>query len=502
VKTSRNFVIAGFVLLAAHGLVLSTLGEKHPGPFLSDFSQLSMGGLVVVAAFRASRCENRLGRHFWQLTGVAYCLWMLAQGIGTYGDIFTLPSVLRWTINLVFCFWSVPLAMTLFLDPDYEPRGFDTLLLLDFAQGLIFCVAAYFYFFFIPTKSEPALDLAHSVWQPYFIGYGLVTLAFLLRTAYSPSVVVRQLFGRMGALLLLSGIVDAMYYYGPGSGLSAGAWFDILWSILLLIPLVMAATWKAPEAVDPEPLEPNGKRRTFVIAQVFPLLYPVLVMGMFTGLAKSYNVLAVSFVLVSFMCSTARLLVTHQRLLVAQEALRREASHDGMTTLWNRAAILDILRRELLRAGRSGQSVGIILADVDHFKDVNDMHGHATGDRVLKMIAAQIAAAIRPYDSAGRYGGEEFLIVAPGCTGTEAFELAERIRSEIDNTTAVKPNEIKVTLSLGVVSSAAGSDEQALLHAADQALYEAKRRGRNRVEPSQLASPSPPKNKASTPQER
>ncbi len=492
VKTTRNIVIVGFALLAAHVLILAALGEKRPGPFLSDLSQLLMGALVIRAALQSSRCENRLGKHFWQLTAVAYCLWMVAQGIATYGDVIVLPGVLRWTINLVFCFWSVPLAMTLFLDPDYEPRGFDTLLILDFVQGLIFCVAAYLYFFFIPTKSEPALDLAHSVWQPYFIGYGLVTLAFLLRTAYSPSLVVRQLFGRMGALLLLSGIVDAMYYYGPGSGLNAGAWFDILWSLMLLIPLVMAATWKAPDAVGPEP-EPNGKRRTFVVAQIFPLLYPLLVLGMFTGLAKSYNFLAVSFVLASFMCSTARLLVTHQRLLVAQEALRREASHDGMTSLWNRAAILDILRRELLRAGRSGQSVGVILADVDHFKDVNDMHGHATGDRVLKAIAEQIASAIRPYDSAGRYGGEEFLIVAPGCSGAEAFELAERIRSEIDKTGAPNPLDPKVTLSLGVVSSSATSDEQALLHAADGALYEAKRRGRNRVEPTSLASTNQPK---------
>jgi two-component system, cell cycle response regulator len=128
--------------------------------------------------------------------------------------------------------------------------------------------------------------------------------------------------------------------------------------------------------------------------------------------------------------------------------------------------------------------VGIILADADHFKLVNDTHGHAAGDRALRSIANQITAAIRPYDSAGRYGGEEFLIVAPGCSELETWELAERIRISIGNCQVIpKAGDHTVTLSLGMVASTAASDAETLLSAADKALYQAKRLGRNRVEP-------------------
>jgi two-component system, cell cycle response regulator len=175
-------------------------------------------------------------------------------------------------------------------------------------------------------------------------------------------------------------------------------------------------------------------------------------------------------------------------LLKAQEDLRREASHDGLTGLWNRSAILEILLRELQRAERSKTPVGVILADADHFKLVNDSNGHAAGDRALRVIARQITGAIRPYDSAGRYGGEEFLIVAPGCTAAETFELAERIRNSIGSCLEIPPaGDRRVTLSLGIVASESGSGAESLLQAADKALYEAKRLGRNRVEPPLVA---------------
>jgi diguanylate cyclase (GGDEF)-like protein len=313
-----------------------------------------------------------------------------------------------------------------------------------------------------------------------------MTGAFFLRCVLTHSKVVRQLFGRMGLFLLFSGVIDCMYYYGPGRGLKPGAWFEILWSVLLLIPLVAAATWRMPESQGGS-LEPEGYRHGLVITRLFPLLFPLLILGMFTRLAQQRVTAATVVVLLSFLCSSARLLGTHLRLLKVQDELRREASHDGLTGIWNRTAILDILRRELLRASRDQRPVGIILADADHFKLVNDTQGHAAGDRALRSIASQIIAAIRPYDSAGRYGGEEFLIVAPGCSEQETWELAERIRISIGNCRVIpKVGDHTVTLSLGMAASTAASDAETLLSAADKALYEAKRLGRNRVEPRPL----------------
>jgi two-component system cell cycle response regulator len=170
---------------------------------------------------------------------------------------------------------------------------------------------------------------------------------------------------------------------------------------------------------------------------------------------------------------------------VTKEALRREASRDSLTSLWNRKAILAILERDLLRAERDQQPVGLIMIDVDHFKAINDSRGHAAGDSVLRIIASGIAAVVRPYDSVGRCGGEEFLIVAPGCGMTETWELAERVRTHVAGCSIMAGgSSVRVSLSLGVATGRTAAEMEKLLHAADSAMYQAKNAGRNRVEPT------------------
>jgi hypothetical protein len=323
-KPSAKIIVPGLVLLGLHALVLATLGESRWGAFFSDFIQLILGILVVAASLRAGRGPDRLARWFWQLTAAAFSIWIIAQVLGTYGDLVVVPDFVRWSINLLFCFWSLPLVMALFLDPEQELKSFDLLLVLDFAQGVIFCVASYLYFFYIPYRTEHGTDLANSVWAPYFMGYGIMTGAFFLRSVLTHSKVVRQLFGRMAVFLMFSGIIDCMYYYGPGRGLRPGAWFEILWSVLLLIPLIAAATWSLPEFQGAE-VEPAGYRHGLVTTRLFPLLFPLLILGMFTRLAQQRVTAATVVVLLSFLCSSARLLVTHLRLLKVQDELRREA---------------------------------------------------------------------------------------------------------------------------------------------------------------------------------
>ena len=125
------------------------------------------------------------------------------------------------------------------------------------------------------------------------------------------------------------------------------------------------------------------------------------------------------------------------------------------------------------------------MVDVDHFKVINDTRGHAAGDAVLRIIASAVAAMVRPYDSVGRYGGEEFLIVAPGCGLPEAWDLAERVRAHVAGCNIMTGgSSVKVSLSLGIATGASAEEIEKLLHAADTALYQAKNAGRNRVAPS------------------
>jgi diguanylate cyclase (GGDEF)-like protein len=179
-----------------------------------------------------------------------------------------------------------------------------------------------------------------------------------------------------------------------------------------------------------------------------------------------------------------RILELERDLMDAQRALEIRATHDGLTGLLNHVAILERLKQELDRAAREDASLGVILLDLDHFKQVNDGYGHGTGDLVLREAAARIRDAVRPYDPVGRYGGEEFLIVAEGCRPGAAEQIAERVRRAIcGGPIAISDESITVTVSAGVSARVGGEDiaVRELIDRADRALYQAKSLGRNRV---------------------
>jgi two-component system, cell cycle response regulator len=179
-----------------------------------------------------------------------------------------------------------------------------------------------------------------------------------------------------------------------------------------------------------------------------------------------------------------RILDLQQRLVSALEISEFRASHDGLTGLFNRPAISELLQREVSRCARERRSVSVLMADVDHFKWVNDAHGHLVGDDVLKHVSSLLKYSLRSYDFVGRFGGEEFLVVLPNCAQPEALAIAERIRASVaDSTLEIARLTIKATVSLGVSSSLCGShDANQLVRIADNALYSAKELGRNRVE--------------------
>lgn len=182
--------------------------------------------------------------------------------------------------------------------------------------------------------------------------------------------------------------------------------------------------------------------------------------------------------------AATRILDLQKELIDARETLREQATHDDLTGLWNRRAILDVLDRELSRAEREQRNVTVIMGDVDFFKQINDTYGHHVGDVVLQQVAERMNTVMRPYDLVGRYGGEEFLMVVPGCEGSFAGYVAERIRAAVcQKAILVGDAQVEVTLSLGVAAAMAphrGAADK-LIRIADDALYAAKDAGRNCV---------------------
>jgi len=166
----------------------------------------------------------------------------------------------------------------------------------------------------------------------------------------------------------------------------------------------------------------------------------------------------------------------------AQEALKEQALRDSLTGLWNRKAIFAMLEREVYRAQRDQSPITVLMIDMDHFKKINDTHGHLTGDEVLREAANRLTEVMRPYDFAGRYGGEEFLVVLPSCSPHNGLQRAEDFRRVIAGlpvSTGVGP--LAVTCSLGVAAYDGSMPLEDLIHRADEALYRAKRKGRNCV---------------------
>jgi two-component system cell cycle response regulator len=178
-----------------------------------------------------------------------------------------------------------------------------------------------------------------------------------------------------------------------------------------------------------------------------------------------------------------RIVDLQQKLVSANTALQFVASHDFLTGAWNRSEILAFMQRELARARRDATPVGIVLVDVDHFKKVNDDLGHETGDCVLKEITKRFSDSLREYDGIGRYGGEEFLLVIPGCDLATTLRRANQIRELISSQPIRTPlGETTVTVSMGATVAESSTNSELLLRCADTALYRAKRNGRNRVE--------------------
>ena len=184
-----------------------------------------------------------------------------------------------------------------------------------------------------------------------------------------------------------------------------------------------------------------------------------------------------------------RILDLEDRLIEAREEMRFQATHDALTSLWNRGVVMELLGRELARARRENKCTAILLGDLDHFKNINDTYGHLAGDEVLKETARRLVSSVRSYDFVGRFGGEEFLVTLNNCDPAFGLARAEKIRKTIaERPVKTSAGSVPISISFGLLLSQEWGylSVVEMLHEVDTALYAAKAAGRNCV---RLAAP-------------
>src|SRR5439155_5733050 len=314
--TSRRYLLyIAVALLAVHAAVLEWRGDEWPGPILSDTVQLLIGILVFFACLQAVRRSLVFGRLFWKLAATAVFLWCVGQALGTYyGSYLNLPTTNLWHVDIFYVAWPAPLVMCLFLDIDEEQEGTDWRRLLDFGQVAIVFVLIYFYFSTLPAQGTGAS------YRLSVVTDGLITAAFFARAFSLRDDPSRKLFLGIGAFRAVALLTDLYFALGLPEH-SNGAWFDLVWSVPWLIPLVTAASCTELPRPKPHLSQKTLVRRRLLLTHVLPLIFPVLVVVMAANIAPTQLKIAALAVLLSLATSYARLLLTHGELRRSAEAL-------------------------------------------------------------------------------------------------------------------------------------------------------------------------------------
>jgi len=412
----RAVIVSGSLLALAHVAIVIEIGTSWRGVLLSNLVQLALGILTVLVAVRTSHRCARLGRQFWILAAISYGLWTTAQALGTYSESFN-PLFSQWLVNFLFSSWYIPIGLALLLTEDSDSASFDWLRAIDLSQAVLFWIAAYAYFFHFPTHPG---EISPPLGIPYFACYGMITASFFLRSLISRSKIAAALFRRAGEFLLLSFGFDALFEYGPGRSLPTGSWFDLLWSLLMFISLLAAATWTEGDAsTSSEPATASVNRR--VGAQLFSFLYPVLTLCMAVPIVRGHMALASAVVLTSLAVTGLRLLITQHRLMATEEALRQDICRRERVEEAHRQ-----IEERFTKAFRSNPE-GIVISTRDDGRilEVNDayvrMMGYerpeligrtvkelnvwSPGEREQVMTKLQEHGAIRDYDTKFRSKG-------------------------------------------------------------------------------------------------
>jgi diguanylate cyclase (GGDEF)-like protein len=403
--------------------------------------------------------------------------------------------------NLLLFLHLAPMTAALIVTP-HKRSGIPPLTALS--MGMIFTWWLFLYaYLVVPWQyAHAAPQLYHNAFNSLYTIEDLVFIGVLGFVALRSQGAWRSLYLRflLGALvytggnLILDHLIDQESYY-------TGSLYDLLFIVPVAWLAYVAGTFKPGEAGVEQPTVVRSDGRVSWLTLLALLSVPGLLIwnqfsavpagvrelrtveGLIAILVLALLLFAKQYVLAGRLSESLEVSEANvSELSTLREQLELKATHDAMTGLLNRSTAIMSLERELARADRESGRVAALLLDLDHFKAINDNHGHHAGDTAIAFAATCMQHCVRTHDYVGRYGGEEFLIVVSDCEETLAREIAERIRARVENEVVTfDGKKLPITCTIGVALSDPSETSESLLRRADTALYSGKQRGRNVV---------------------
>jgi len=455
---------------------------------ISDLAFLPSGLAAALMALRASRHVLSIrSRRAWVLLTAAFLSWWVGDVVWTYYELVLgeapFPSIADAGYLL---FYLLVLAGLITFPIAPQSRIERSKFWLDAITVLLGGWMVIWYFVLGPTAVEQdsaalltVLSAAYPIGDLVLI-FGIA--AILLRTGEE---------GHRGTLgLLAAGTVSfliadvAFGYLSLQESYSGGDWPDAFWMVAQLL-FVAGAQYQSWQASREEVRDPD---QVIEIHPLSPIPFAAVALGyvMLIVAGHSAPIYPLGGLITGAIAVTA-VVVARQLMLMNENVrllgdLRSLVRSDGLTGLATRRYFFELAYREFSRARRYNRPLAALMVDIDHFKPINDQFGHGAGDDVLRMVAAQIREGLREADLAGRYGGEEVVVLLPETPEEAAVAAAERLRRRVAQASVdTAGHRISVTISLGVASADGCADLGAMLRHADNALYRAKEAGRNCV---------------------
>jgi diguanylate cyclase (GGDEF)-like protein len=456
------------VFLSLHALLIGMAGDEAEA--------VSLHMLIAAPLMAGLACLWRGWRDGWEgwaALAIAMPLWAGGMAASMVSIVWLSAQGEGAASILLYVLYGVPLIFAL-ASPADEPWH------VRLVDGMLAAALGYFFFRYVFTQSTisgtedaniAALRLLFDLENAYIATFALIRLLACQDARFR---------GFLRTLFLYAAIywLAAFYINHVEWQTAFGSWPDL---VIDLPFLSLAAMALAGGGVLP--WVRTGRRFAHVVRAGSPLLLPATLLTVSALLLRHDAGLAVAGCIMATLGYGLRSILVQLRSYDEQDRLERLSHFDGLTGVANRRRFDEMLRRELARARRQGGALALIMVDIDHFKLLNDHHGHLVGDARLQDVAATLAAcARRGGDLVARYGGEEFAVLLPGADAAEAAEVAERMRAAVEGRGLVSPAPYGVvTVSMGLAQAGYGEEAQLLIDRADRALYEAKHGGRNRV---------------------